>query len=204
MKKLGICILSMVALSIQFSSDPPLIRGSAATTDSGKVSVRVWCDTQRVVMKEPLHVRVEVWNRGDAPLIFPNLVTDADHLDGHIEFHLIDSKGRESARMRRVADSFAPYPREPNWQLLLGRWVVLYPGYSMTAPLDLSVDVFPFLNTPGIYKLKADYSSGGLSDPENYRPLGLSGHELASLPFSSWSGKIESDSVSLAVVPAQK
>jgi hypothetical protein len=202
MWKLGVCVV-LLASSIHLLNHPMFAHANAIPADPGKVSVHLLCAEQRAVVGERISVRVEVENRGDAPLIFANLISEADRLDGHVEFHLIDPSGRESRRTRQVADSFAPYPKEPDWKLLLGRWVVLYPGYSMTAPLELDAATFWSLKTPGKYKLTAEYSSGGLSDPQNYRPLGFKEHDVASLPFASWSGKVQSNSVWLSIVPAQ-
>ena len=83
----------------------------------------------------------------------------------------------------------------------MGRWLVLYPGYAVRATLLIDKTLFSFLDTPGKYKLRAAYSSGGLSYPGNYRQLGITDKDVAGLTYPSWSGKVQTNSVWITVVP---
>jgi len=183
---------------------PQIFAQTATSLDSQHISVRLSCDDQRPRVGDKIPIKVELTNLGDKPLIFPNLISDSDRVDGHVELYLVDSNGRESPRMRRIADSLTPYPAEPDWKLMLGRWLVLYPGYSLATSLYLSDSIFSFLKLPGKYKVTAEYSSGGLSSQENYRPMGLKANDAATLPFSSWTGKVRSNSIWLTVIPGQQ
>lgn len=66
---------------------------------------------------------------------------------------------------------------------------------------DIPIDnfMFQFLSKPGTYTLSAIYSSKSvLTGGED---LGLSRTLLNSLPYTSWSGKISTNEISLTVVP---
>lgn len=170
---------------------------------SDNIVVRLSLGKQRYVVGGEIPVRVEVQNQGSEALIIPNLTTDADVRAGYVQFDLTDAKGRRQLPQLRVSELLGSVQLEPDWRLLLGQWLVLYPQTSFTSQLSLDGATFPFLTKPGRYKLSATYSSAGLSYGVNYRRLGLKEQDVASLRFRSWSGKVRSNSVWITIVPAQ-
>ncbi len=174
----------------------------ALPTDSDGIAVRLSLDKQRYTVGEQIQVRVEVQNQGSEALIIPNLTTAADVRAGYVQFDLTDAKGRRQTPQLRVSELLGSVQLEPDWRLLLGQWLVLYPQTSFTSQLSLDGATFPFLTKPGRYKLSATYSSAGLSYGVNYRRLGLKEKDVASLRFPSWSGKVRSNSVWISIVPA--
>ena len=124
---------------------------------------------------------------------------------GNVDFTVTDSKGQQQfPQLNWVADKLAPSPTEPDWRRVLGNWLVLFPKYSFASQLTLDGETFPFLKKPGRYKLSATYSSAGLDYGANSGELGLKAKDVTALPFRSWSGKIQSNSVWITIVPGPK
>jgi hypothetical protein len=180
--------------------------GVATLAQSDQIAVRLSLDKQQYEVQEQIPIKVEVENRGEKPLIVSNLITtDTNDRQGHIEFELIDTKGHHQVpQLKWIGDSFAPYPAEPDWRRLLGLWLVLYPKDSLCSRLSLDGATFPFLTKPGKYKISATYSSAGLAYGANYGRLGLKAQDVSALPYRSWSGKVQSNSVWITVGPSSK
>ena len=179
-------------------------QASGGASDLNAIVIRLSLDKQQHALGEKIQVAVQVENEGDRPIIVSNIISDSDNPEGYVEFDLTDSTGlRQTPQVRSIADAFDPFPRDPDWRLLLGRWTVLYPKDSMTCHLILDGVTFPFLTKPGRYKLAATYSSAGLTYPMNYRSVGLKEQDVRSLRFPSWSGKVRSDSVWMTIVSAK-
>ena len=174
------------------------------SADSDGIAVRLSLGKQRFALGERLQVRVEVQNQRSETLIVSNVITEVDDRVGYVQFDLTDAKGHRQSPQLRVSELLGPVQKEPDWRLLLGRWLVLYPQDSFTSQLDLDGETFPFLKRPGRYKLSATYSSAGLSYGVNYRSLGLKEQDVASLRFRSWSGKVRSNSVWITIGSGRK
>jgi len=179
-------------------------QAGALPANSNKVAVRLSLAKQRYMVGEQIQVRVEVENQGNEPLYVSNSISEVENRMGYVQFDLTDAKGhRQSPQSRWIGDVFAPSPQEPDWRVLLGSWPLLSPQSSISSQLSLDGAMFPFLTRPGRYKLSGTYSSAGLSYGLNYSRMGLKQEDVASLRFSSWSGKVRSNSVWVTIVPAQ-
>jgi hypothetical protein len=169
--------------------------------DSDGITVRLSLEKPRYSLAEQIQVRVQVENQSGRALIVSNLISDVDNREGFVQFSLTDAEGNQQLpQIKMISDSFAPFPHEPDWAILLGRWFVLYPKSSISSYLTLDGSTFPFLTKPGKYELTASYSSAGLSYPLNYRRVGLTAQNVESLRFTSWSGKVRSNSIPIEIV----
>jgi hypothetical protein len=169
--------------------------------DSDELSVRLSLDKQRYEVGERIQVEVRVENQSDQALVVSNLISEVDNSEGYVAFKLIDAAGHgQPPQTRLIGDSFAPFPQKPDWRTVLGRWLVLHPKDSIASHLELDQAMFPSLTEPGKYEISATYSSAGLSYGLNYGSLGLTAQDVASLPFRSWSGKVQSNSVWVTIV----
>jgi len=166
------------------------------------IAVRLSLQKKTYTVGENIQVRVQIENLSDQPIVVSNLISNSDNREGYVEFTLSDKAGRrEFPQTRLIADALAPFPQQPDWHLILGRWIVLYPNCSMTSHLSVDGATFPFLSKPGRYRLSGAYSSAGLAYPTNYRSLGLNEEDVRSLKFSAWSGKVHSNAVWITIAP---
>ena len=183
-----------------------LLCGVAAFAGTGRITVQISLHKEGYRIGKHIPVTVEITNNGSEGLIVSNLITtDVNNRQGHIEFTVTDSKGsRQSPQLNWVSDSFAPFPSAPDWRRVLGLWLVLFPKDSFSSRLNIDEETFPCLTKPGRYKLSATYSSAGLDYGGNYRMLGLKAQDVTALPFRTWSGKVQSNSVWIRIFPGPK
>jgi hypothetical protein len=174
-------------------------QAGSSRPEATNVAVHISLQQQSYELGKSIDVRVQLTNNAENPLILPNIITLADIYtdtsNGHIEFTLTDLHGEKSPETRMIADTFGRFPTQPEPELLLGRWFVLYPHESFTTVLKLDETILSFLARPGKYKLSATYSTAGLGYPMSYKSLGWTEQQVASLPFAPWGGKINSNSV---------
>ena len=197
---------TVLAVSFLLGCIPPEPQSSAHQRDSQTglqpIAARLLLDRKTFSVGETINAAVEISNQTRQPVVISNVVTIAGDSSGHIQFKLTDAAGKEFPSATLITDSFSrSYVPENSWSSVLGRWLVLYPGYSIKATLQVDKTLFSILDTPGKYKLQAAYSSGGLSYPANYHQLGITDRDVAALRYSSWSGKILTNSVWITIVP---
>jgi hypothetical protein len=154
---------------------------------------------------EPISVRIEVSNVGDAPLLLGSFISRSNNGTpvSRIEFELKDNQGHAvTPSVEIISDSFAD-KKEPNpTTAFLRNYLLLYPGYSLTTSASIDEKLFKELTKPGFYRLSATYTSNGLSYPPVYRQAGLSDDEVKSVPFTAWSGKISTNEVRFRIRPS--
>jgi len=182
-----------------------LLSGITAVAQSGQIVVQLALETQRYRTGEPIRVRVAIRNETGEALIFRDIISEVNNRSrsGYVEFSVTNAKGdRQLPQLNWISDSFGPAPTEPDWRGLLGNWLVLRPNDCFSSQLSIDGGTFPFLRKAGRYRLAATYSSAGLS----YGPgwLGLKEQDVAALPFRSWIGKVESNSIWITIVPDSK
>lgn len=167
---------------------------------SPQLQVTLSTDKATFAINEPIPVRVRISNPGAEPVLIANEV----FLGGgaaNLEMTLKDAAGRVSPKMRGILDSF-PRQATPNVSTaLLGSWMLLRPGNSLTTTTHIGGEMFSFLDKPGSYTLSADYYSDGFSYPTTYRSQGLTDEDVGSIPFTCWHGKIATNSIRIKVVP---
>ena len=95
-------------------------------------------------------------------------------------------------------DRFGP-PHDDFLKLLLENWIVLPPGYSQGAPVDAAIDVE--VTKPGRYRVKAKYTVSDIASKGMNNPLGAHLDKISSLPYPAWKGEVESNSISIEMVP---
>jgi len=173
---------------------------AAQTAVPASVTVHLALEKRRYMVGQQIDVAVQIKNEGREAVIVSNVISSSDNRQGYVRFDLTDSAGRqELPQVEMVGDNLAPFPQQPDWRLVLGKWIVLYANDSITSHLTIDAKTFSFLKKPGKYQLSAEYSSAGLAYPSNYRSIGLSAQDVGLMRFHSWSGKVRSDSVQIVI-----
>lgn len=193
----------VVALTIPVLGQLP--GQSILPRSSTEISLRLSVTKASFVVGDSVAVVITLQNGGGAPLVVSNRMnTSSNNREGRVSFEVTDSAGRrESAQKQWIADNLSAYPKEPDWRLLLGNWLILYPHDSFSTELSLDQDTFTSLGKPGVYTVTATYSSAGFSYPENYRRLGLTDQDAASEKTKAWAGSVRSNSIGVTLVAAR-
>lgn len=194
-------MLFSLAILSSTASSVPIDQENIASTGTNAIKVTLLVDKHTFAVGVPINVKVNIFNQSSEPVVVANDISIASGSDANVKFELTDTAGQVSPTVSMIADSFATTQSTVNsWNSVLGRWLVLYPGYSICASFSLDGKLFSFLNKPGKYKVQATYSSGGLSYPPNYRRLGLKENDLGSMPYRGFSGTVRTNTVWVTVI----
>jgi hypothetical protein len=178
---------------------PSAAFSQAASATHPEISVRLSRSKRTFRIGEPIHLGIQVSNRGGEPILIANSVSISSGGTSFLNLELKDARGRISPATQLIVD-YAPRPPDENAFLkLLSSWVLLKPNTSILFQVSIDSRMFQFLSKPGEYTLSATYSSNGISY------AGYFGSDvLNSLPYTSWSGKISANEIPLTIVPASK
>jgi hypothetical protein len=156
-------------------------------------------------MGNAMELKIEITNIGQKPVLVPNRLSLFEGETAHLEIELSRGKELLSPRMTVVVDYFPNPPKikKSPAEIVLGAFVLLPPGTSFVQRISLSdyLAVRKYDLKVGHYKLKGDYSTGGLFYPPGF-PQGLSEDDAKSLPFDAWHGKLSTNELSFAILPA--
>jgi hypothetical protein len=178
--------------------------GQAKEAQKPQIAVHMSLAKRFFDVGEPIVIDIRISNVGESPVIVGNYASTVSGGVSRLEFELRDSHGRLSPATQMIADNFGPRPsNDETASKLLGSFVLLRPGYSLVVKTSIDASLLSFLGKPGRYRLSATYASGGLEYPPLYHNLGLTDEAVKSLPFSSWSGKVSTNTVSFDVVPSK-
>jgi hypothetical protein len=170
-----------------------------ADRDAPKLVVTLAVDKATFVVNKPIPVHVRISNLGAEPILIGNDVSLGAGA-ANLELTLKDAAGRVFPQMRWMHDHF-PSQVIPNTSTaLLGSWMLLRPGNSLTTTIQIGGETFGFRDKPGRYTLSADYYSDGFSYPGTYRARGLTDEDVKAIPFTCWHGKIATNTVQFKVI----
>lgn len=167
--------------------------------ESPKLEVTLSVDKATFVVNETIPVHVQVSNIGVEPILIGNDVYLGGGV-GNLEMSLRDATGRISPQTKLTHDYFPSPVAKTASTVLLRFWMLLRPGTSLKTTIQIDGEFFSFLQKPGYYLLSADYYSSGFSSPTFYRARGLSDEEVRSIPFTSWSGKIPTNTLKFKII----
>jgi hypothetical protein len=140
-------------------------------------------------------VRVEIRNIGRERIFVPSEIGRGY---SYLQFWWEDSRGNDLQGSGGAVDSSGP-PHEDFTKLLLENWIVLPPGYSYGTSIDASIDVNE--PNPGRYRVRAKYTVSDMDSKGMNNPLGAYLDKIPSLPFPAWKGAVESNPISIEIVP---
>jgi hypothetical protein len=142
-------------------------------------------NTQHRVGEGPFHIRVELLNKGKEDFIAGTELVPIMNAQAYLILEFLDNKGN----LRRGAGISEHFTEKGlnEW------WTRIAPGHYYGFEFDLDPGTYPFLETPGTYKMVAKYVSKGGVTASIVNPDSLS--------YRVWEGSITSDSVSLEILP---
>jgi hypothetical protein len=148
------------------------------------------------LVKRPVMVRVEIRNIGRERIFVPSEIGRGL---SDLQFWWKDSKGNDLQGMGGAIDGWGRPPHDDFTKLLLENWMVLPPGYSYSTSVDATISVDE--PKPGRYRVRAKYTVSEMDSKSMNNPLGGYLDKIPSLPFLAWKGEVESNSISIEIVP---
>jgi hypothetical protein len=177
------------------------LRADADQNQTARLDVHLSIAKKTFSAGESIPLEITISNEGETPVVIGSYV-DVNTMSpiSHIEFEMKDSRGRVCPHSTIDEGLFPPYPTHRPAIAVLRSWMALQPGYSLSSTFTLEKDMFPSLETPGTYTLRATYSSPGLSYPPSYQEAGLTEKDLKELPYIYWSGRATANVVKFEIV----
>lgn len=162
---------------------------------SREIEIRLSVLKRSYFYKRPVMIRVEIQNVGRERLFIPSEIGGGY---SYLQFWWKDPKGNDLPGSAGALDGWGP-SHEDFTKMLMKNWIVLPPGYSYGTSTNAAIDVDE--PRPGRYQVRAKYSVSDMGSKSMDNPLGAYLDKIPSLPFPAWKGAVESNSLSIEIVP---
>jgi len=164
---------------------------------SPRIEVKLIPEKSVIRPGETLKFKVEIWNVGTDDIIIAQNI-DRTFGNSDLELFLEVGSALQGSQMHSVADSI-PESNPDFAKTFITNWLTLnkahcYGTYVYMDPID-----FPQLRKPGHYRVRAEYSSRGISSVPGWNGGYLKEEDIAKLPFSAWKGTVNSNFASVHV-----
>jgi len=144
--------------------------------------------TQRRAGEVPTHIRVELLNKSNENFIVGIELAPIMNAQAYLALEFLDNNGNLH-QGQGISENFTEKGLN-EW------WTRIAPGHYYGAEFDLDPYTYPFLETPGTYRIVAKYESKGGMTASIVNPDSLS--------YRVWEGSITSNSVSLEILGPKK
>jgi len=172
-----------------------------AQGNNRQIEVRISAKSRVIKAGQPLELRVEIRNVGNAELfIEKDIYQPCSHSPLTLSLDLGPPLKPGLERLACAADCIDD-PKVSFANRLVERWISLPAGHFYGAVVSIDPDFFPELKTPGRWRLRGKYSSGGdLTSSICLSPVPLDRHLTDALPYKAWKGQEETNVVWIRVL----
>jgi hypothetical protein len=167
-----------------------------------QISVRISAEKTRFRPQEEIPLRVEIWNVGKNDVFILKTI-QANFSNGLSYLDLTVYRGAQNQRRLAVSasDSFSGersnYP--PLAEELSRYWIAIPQGHFYGGNVVMHSSSYPLLGSPGRYRIQGKYRSRGFLARDINNPLLHYADELRKLPYNSWVGEVETNSIWIEV-----
>jgi hypothetical protein len=174
-----------------------------------KISVRISAKRMRVEPGQNLVLNVEIRNEGSKSVFIAKDIQGPDNALTAIQLSLYYDGEVEHQSVFKVVDDFssnlADSPSAPPLSSILSEnWVPLAPSHSYGGDVVMLSSNFSHLSIPGRYRIQGKYTSRGFMADDVNNPLAEYFQQLQQLPFGSWVGEVDTNSIWIEVVKPTK
>lgn len=177
-----LALLASVAAFLSGFATPNILGGTPPRVEL-HLSTNV---AERHVGGPPVHVRVELWNKGKEDFIAGAEFAPILNAPSYVNLEFTDEKG--AVHEGSVIYSNFTEDTKSQW------WTRVAPGHYYGAEWDLDSTTYQFLDTPGLYKLTARYVSKGGDFG------GRAGGAVVCCRV--WSGEVISNTMMIRILPS--
>jgi hypothetical protein len=168
------------------------------------LEVRLSLSRQVFTSDEPITVKVELSNRSKQSFFVGRNFPSAGNSPSTLDTGLEDEHGNDLGGIAGAADYFGLYPKESFAATLSNGWILLPPGFFYGSVVEVFVPQDKRPLKPGRYRIRAKYSSMGLTKQSEMNLVARSPEEVARLPFPSWAGHIDVEPLWIKIVKPPK
>jgi hypothetical protein len=194
-------------LSFLFSGQISKNKSEVSNDSEAKVSVRISSPQTRLQPGESVVLHVEIWNEGPKDVFISKEFQGPDNALSRLDLSLQYDGGVDWPSVRSVADfigSGREHDSPPLASVLSKTWIALPPGHFYGGEATMRASLFDHLDIPGRYRVQGKYISRSFFARDMNNPLLGYADELEKLPYQSWTGEFETNSVWIEVVDPKK
>lgn len=169
-----------------------------------KLDVKIAIPKAKVRSGESVLLRLQIRNQTTENTYIGTSFDDTDNALTRLYISILrDGSWVSASTQRSAADYFeyAPDRKPPLIEKFSKYWLALPPGHSYGGDFVLEPSSYKWLNRPGKYVIRGTYVSDGFQNAGMNNPLASYVDELSRLPYKPFVGEVETNQVSLEVVP---
>ncbi len=201
------CIRFALLALITFLS--PILANTQAenprsTTESApKIELKIMPEKSVIRAGETLKVKVEIWNVDNDDIIIAQNV-DATFGNSDLELFLEVGSKLQGTAMRGVGDGI-PDPNPDLAKTFVKNCLILNKSHYYGTVVSMDPIGYPQLRKAGHYRIRAEYSSRGVSAIPGWNGGWLKQEDIDKLSFKDWKGTVNSNFISIQVsMPMKK
>jgi hypothetical protein len=167
-----------------------------------KITVRISAEKQRLRPGENVVLHVEIWNEGENNLFIFKEFKDPDNPLSTLEMTLYNGTKPDIPEIRTIAVDTPAFLLKADSSLasaLSIGCVALAPHHFYGGEVVMNTTLFRRLRIPGKYRIQGRYWSRGFLAEDINNPLLGYAEELKKLPYRSWTGNVETNSIWIEV-----
>jgi hypothetical protein len=167
-----------------------------------KVSVRISATKTRLQPGESVGLHVEILNQGPKGVFVFKEIDGPDNALSKLDLFLHYHGHVYRPGVVTIADCFCSGrgPDSPPLAIELSKfWIALPPGHFYGGEVIMHASLFERLRVPGRYQVQGKYTSRGFLTQDINNPLLGYADELKQLPYHSWTGEVETNSIWIEV-----
>jgi hypothetical protein len=164
---------------------------------SPAIELKLIPETRVIRPGETLRIKAELWNVGTDEIIIAQDI-EATFGDSDLELFLEVGSTLEGSNTHSVADSI-PDPNPDLTKTFVENWLTLNEAHYYGTYVYMDPMSYPQLRKPGHYRIRAEYTSRGISSVPTWNGGWLKQEDIDKLPFKAWKGTINSNFVSIRV-----
>ena len=171
---------------------------------SRRLEVRISPKSRVLRAGQTLELRIEIRNVGNVELfVQKDIYQPCSHSPLSLSLDLGPPLKPGSERLGCAADCI-DNPKESFANRLVERWISLPEGHFYGTVVSIDPNLFPELKTPGRWRLRGKYASGGdLTSSICLSPVPLDRQLTDALPYKAWRGQEETNIVWIKVLPSR-
>jgi len=153
---------NILAFAIASSLAIMLMAQEPRKENTSQIEVRLWAATNKYKAGDTIHLRVELKNLGDTPILVGRELSPVANWPFSVSLRLVDANGKYVQSVRAAYVDPPPQPDLSTRGGVLRWWTVLDPGCFYGKELDFQLGSIE----RGTYELQASYHSAGLLDQQ--------------------------------------
>lgn len=181
-----------------------LLETPQANTESNKqLEVRLTPLKKATRAGEPLEIRVEIRNTSSQTFFIPKDIYELCGPFSPLSLRLELGPPMKPQLGHGCASDCVWDSKDTFARRLVTVWTSLPAGNFYGTTVSMNPDEFPQLNTPGRWRLRGTYQSGGRATEYCFDTAPIpNGKELVdNLPYKAWSGQVDTNTVWVEVLP---